>query len=213
MKGINAVNCEIDDKIEVVLFDYGGVLAEEGFREGLMEIGRANGLSPESFFEQAAAAVYETGYVTGHAEESVFWDTLRKRTGIRGTDEDLRIEILTRFVLRPWILDIVRLLRDQGVKVAILSDQSNWLDELDRRDDFFQDFHCVYNSFHVGKGKMDATLFADVAEHLGVSPAQILFIDDNEGHIGRARELGFRVIHYQDKESVVTGLISLGLLT
>ncbi len=33
--------------IKAVLFDFGGVLAEEGFREGLKSIGRKNGLDPE----------------------------------------------------------------------------------------------------------------------------------------------------------------------
>jgi putative hydrolase of the HAD superfamily len=36
--------------IKAVLFDFGGVLAEEGFREGLKAIGVKNGLDPDDFF-------------------------------------------------------------------------------------------------------------------------------------------------------------------
>ncbi|MFH1112651.1 MAG: HAD family phosphatase [Pseudomonadota bacterium] len=197
--------------IRVVLFDYGGVIAEEGFREGLMEIGRNNGLAPDAFFECAADAVYETGYVTGHADESSYWAYLRNRTGIDGTDETLRREILDRFVLRPWVLDIVRHLRDSGLQTAILSDQSNWLDELDGRDHFFKEFHRVFNSYHVGKGKRDPSLFEDVSRELGVPCSRILFIDDNEGHVARADRLGIRVIRFQGKESLIGGLKALGL--
>ncbi len=201
-----------DGDVQVVLFDYGGVLAEEGFREGLMEIGRLNGLVPEAFFESAAEAVYETGYVTGHAREASYWADLRDRAGIQGADEELRREILDRFVLRPWTIDIVRRLRDSGLEVAILSDQSNWLDELDERDEFFKEFHRVFNSYYMGKGKRDPTLFEAVSRELGVPCGRILFIDDNEGHVARAANVGFQVIHYRDKESLLSGLRVMGLL-
>ena len=35
--------------IRAVLFDYGGVLAEEGFREGLFSIARQQGLELDAF--------------------------------------------------------------------------------------------------------------------------------------------------------------------
>ena len=35
-------------KIKAVLFDFGGVLAEEGFRNGLLELGRRQGLNPQT---------------------------------------------------------------------------------------------------------------------------------------------------------------------
>jgi hypothetical protein len=40
---------ELKPSIQAVLFDYGGVLAEEGFREGLKNIARWHGLDPEAF--------------------------------------------------------------------------------------------------------------------------------------------------------------------
>lgn len=203
---------QVDENIQVVLFDYGGVLAEEGFREGLKEIGRINGLAPDGFFECAADAVYATGYVTGHTLESSYWKDLRERAGIRGTDDDLRKEILDRFILRHWILDIVRRLRNSGLRVAILSDQTNWLDELDARDNFFKEFHRVFNSYYMGKGKRDSTIFEDVSRELGVPHHRILFIDDNEGHIVRAANIGLQVIHYRGKESLINRLETLELL-
>jgi putative hydrolase of the HAD superfamily len=197
--------------IEAVLVDYGGVLAEEGFREGLMAIGRANQLPPESFFATAAQAVHDSGYVTGRAEESAYWDLVRERTGIIGADQGLREEILSRFILRPWMLELVRQLRSRGIKVAILSDQTNWLDELDERDDFFKEFDHVFNSFHFGKGKGDPSLFTDVAQKLGLPCERLLFIDDNEAHVARARNQGLIGIVFRGQDSLIAALKSLGL--
>ena len=36
-------------KVEAVLFDFGGVLADEGFRDGLYAIAGANSIDPERF--------------------------------------------------------------------------------------------------------------------------------------------------------------------
>jgi len=214
------MNRELDQKrrdprneaIEAVAFDFGGVLAEEGFREGLLAIARLNGLDEQQFFEIATAAVYTTGYVTGKADEHSFWQALRDRTGISGRDEELREEILKRFILRPWILRIVRELRSRGYVVAILSDQTQWLDDLDRQHHFFKEFDRVFNSYHSGKGKKDPSLFRDVAAELGIPPSKVLFIDDNPGNVERARSQGLRTIHYKNRESFEEEIRKFGLL-
>src|SRR3990172_8968375 len=121
----------MENRIKAVLLDFGGVLAEEGFREGLRAIGERNGLDPGAFFETADRIIYETGYLTGLADEASFWSALREQTGIRGSDGELRREILRRFVVRPEMLAFVDLLRSRGLIVAMLSDQTNWLGELD----------------------------------------------------------------------------------
>ena len=54
-------------EIEAVFFDFGGVLAEEGFKQGLMAIGAASNLEPQKFFEIAERAIYATGYIVGKA--------------------------------------------------------------------------------------------------------------------------------------------------
>jgi putative hydrolase of the HAD superfamily len=199
-------------KITVVLFDYGGVLAEEGFREGLKEIARAEGLDPESFFHKGADIVYSSGYVTGTADEHAYWNALRENTGIRKSDAALRGHILKRFVLRPWIFDIVKFLRKNNFRVGILSDQTQWLDELNARDgNFFREFEFVFNSFHMGLGKKDRQVFAHVAKTMGAEPSEILFIDDNPENIERARESGFFAILFVDRQSLIVEMQKLGL--
>jgi putative hydrolase of the HAD superfamily len=179
-----------------VLLDYGGVIAEEGFREGLHAIARSFRLDPEAFFAMASEAVYACGYVTGTATEAQFWAQIRRQSGIPATDEELRYEVLSRFIPRPWMIEIVRRLRGQGVLTAIVSDQSDWLDLLDRQYGFFREFDAVFNSFHLGKSKRDPTIFADVLLTLRVTPGEALFVDDNAGHIERAAGVGLLAHHF-----------------
>jgi len=182
--------------IKAILFDFGGVLADEGFYEGLLAIGRKNGLDPEAFFRTVDSLIYETGYLVGLSGEASFWSTVREQTGIAGSDDEFRQEILTRFVIRPKMLDVVDRMRAQGSIVAMLSDQTNWLEELDRDAALFRRFDHIFNSFTIHKSKRDATVFKDVCEALGVKPEETLFVDDNINHIKRAQGQGLNTIHF-----------------
>ncbi len=186
----------MQQRIKAILFDFGGVIAEEGFYEGLLEIGRLNNREPHTFFKTVEEIIAETGYLTGRAEESEFWDAVRGKTGISMSDDVLKMEILNRFILRPEIISFVDMLKSHGFILAILSDQTNWLDEINRQTSLFQHFDEVFNSFHLHKSKRDATVFKDVCRALAVEPPATLFIDDNNGHVQRAQNEGLQVIHF-----------------
>lgn len=186
--------------IDAVFFDFGGVIAEEGFRKGLECIAVDHSLDPAGFFHAARSLVYSSGFVTGTCEEKIYWEQLRRLTGITGTDAELRQKILDRFTIRPWMLDLVHWLKGKAVKCFILSDQTSWLDELDRRHHFSRSFDRVFNSFHIGKSKADPTLFTDILHALRLEAGKALFIDDSSGNVERARETGLHTILYSDRE-------------
>lgn len=189
-------NCPID----AVLFDFGGVLAEEGFRNGLHAIAKLNGLDEEGFFMIANRTIHSCGYVLGEASEKTYWEILRKTIGIRGDDQFLKNEILSRFILREWMIDFVKTIRDSHILVGILSDQTNWLDELNSRYDFFRWFDYVFNSYHMGKSKKDLSHFEDVIRILTNEAQRVLFIDDDPGNCERAARTGLKAIQYIDRD-------------
>jgi putative hydrolase of the HAD superfamily len=180
--------------LRAVLFDFGGVLAEEGFRAGLHTIARLNGLDPEIVHRRGIDAVYESGYVTGMASEADFWRLMRSRFRLNEADAELTDIILDRFTLRPEMIDLVRDLRGRGLTCAILSDQTDWLDRLNRRDGFYREFDRVYCSYRLGKSKREASLFDEVVADLRVRPAEAVFLDDDPGNVDRARSRGLKAI-------------------
>jgi len=187
--------------VRAVLFDYGGVLAEEGFVNGLRAIVAAQGLDPDASQRAGADAVHDSGYVTGRGTESQFWALWRSRTGVQGEDAYLRDQVLSRFVLRPAMIELVRALCREGVITAILSDQTDWLDKLDVRDQFFREFDKIYNSFRLGKSKRDTSIFSDAVRDLGLKPGEVLFVDDKPGHVERARSQGLQAMAFRDQDS------------
>jgi len=185
--------------INIVLVDFGGVLAEEGSGRGSGR-SRSRTASILSVLRRRGPHHRRDGYLTGEANEGDFWAAVRNQTGIKGADNDLRREILRRFVLHPFMLAWVDHLRDTGRFVAILSDQTNWLDEIDETTELYSHFDAVFNSYHIHKSKRDASLFHDVCSSLGEAPACVLFIDDNRQHIDRAAGAGLKTFLYTSQE-------------
>ena len=199
-------------KIRAVILDFGGVIAEEGFQQGLYAIADNFGLDRKRFFQLANEAVYATGYVTGTGTENDYWNEVRAHSGITSSDEELRSEILSRFIPRNWLLETVASMRQQGKLTAILSDQSDWLDILEARYGFFRYFDSVFNSFHLGRTKRDPAVFPEILAALGVSAEEALFVDDNIGHIDRAAAAGLQTHHYEDRRGFLRKVQELGLL-
>ncbi len=200
-------------KFEAIFFDFGGVIAEEGFRDGLMGIAIHEGLEPERFFEFATKAIYESGYVIGKASERQYWSVVRETTGASMTDLEMRSRILRSFVLRPEMTRIVTVLRAKNLFVSLLTDQTNWLDELDAKSHFCGFFDAVFNSYHLGKAKRDASMFLDVASTLGIPTKECLFIDDNHGNVVRASEAGYETILFQGVKPLTETLSEMDLIS
>ena len=188
---------------DVVAFDFGGVLAERGMEQGLRAIAARNGLDETDFLHLGHGLLHTTGYLTGRIDERGYWQAVRDKTGIREDDTVLRHDVLSRFIPRPWMFDIVKKLRASGIGVTILSDQTNWLDELNERYDFFKLFDVVYNSYHLGKSKVDPSHFADTISRLGSTPEKLLFVDDTEAHCETARRAGIHAIQFVNRESFI----------
>ena len=89
--------------IRTILIDFGGVLAEEGFRDGLTDIALAAGRDPATLVPQAYEMAWTTGFVIGGCDTAGFWRAFRQATGLDGDDASLTETVLARFVARPWM--------------------------------------------------------------------------------------------------------------
>ncbi|MDZ7749226.1 MAG: HAD family phosphatase [Halofilum sp. (in: g-proteobacteria)] len=192
--------------LRALLLDFGGVVATEGFRDGLRHLAETQGLDPEHVLAMGPVAVHQSGYVTGTGTEADFWRLMRGRARLRGTDRELTAAILERFVVRDWMLDYVRRVRAAGLAAAIISDQTDWLERLDARDHFAAAFDRVFNSYRLGRSKRDPAIFDAVVAALGVAPGAALFVDDTAAHVERARGRGLAGIVYRDRRQLAADL-------
>ena len=70
---ISSTKCPFD----WFFFDFGGVIAEEGFVNGLRALAQAEDIDPDFMVKTGIEAVFATGFVRGQGEEDTFWKKLR----------------------------------------------------------------------------------------------------------------------------------------
>lgn len=189
-----------------LLLDYGGVIAEEGFLQGVRRLAVGRGLAPETLWETGMSAIWDSGYVTGQGTEDAFWALFKARSGLEGDENRWREDILQGFVVRPWVLGLADRLRSLGLQAAVLSDQTDWLDRLDARQHFSRHFDRVFNSYRCGVTKRDLAFFQLALRELRAEPTGTLFVDDNPDNVRRAASLGITAIWYQSREGLEAAL-------
>ena len=194
-------NKKTDSSIKLVLFDFGGVISDECFKQGLFSISRENNINTREFYSAACSIISDCGYLTGDADEKIFWQEMRQKFSLIGTDAYLSSQILSRFIVRGWVIEIIKQLRDQNVLTAILSDQTDSLDRLNDKYDFFKYFDRIFNSFYLKQSKHNGwKIFDTVLNEMSIPANSALFIDDNENNIKNAEKIGLNAILFKDRE-------------
>jgi putative hydrolase of the HAD superfamily len=201
----------MDSEIRAVYFDLGGVYYTEGFREGLFAIARKHGVDEHSFFEAATQVIFANGYVRGEAPERIFWDELAAATGVETDLFTDRALILAAFKPLPGMVSLVSQTRE-FLPVGLLTDQCNWLYELDDRDGLLSAFDAVINSYEEGFTKRDSEIFRIACQRLDTLPEEVIFFDDNTENVTGAREFGMRAFLFEDADQAEEILIREGIL-
>jgi len=98
------------------------------------------------------------------------------------------------------MIDLIKKIRNFDIRVGILSDQINWLEEINARDDFFCWFDYIFNSYYMGKGKREPSPYDDALQKVSTEASRLLFVDDNPGNCERAQQKGWKVIHYRNRD-------------
>jgi HAD superfamily hydrolase (TIGR01509 family) len=99
----------------------------------------------------------------------------------------------------PKVLNFIKLLRQQGIKIAIVTDTHKWQSEFFRqRINFDKYADKVFESHKVGMLKSDPEYFAKIIKILKVKSEHVLLVDDNPKNNARASEIGIFAPGYKD---------------
>ena len=172
--------------VDWVLFDADGVL--QGPRRGWMEELTAwAGPRTEEFLLAIAAA--DVGCLTGKDFGAAMREVLRQFE----IDAPLEQVIDRHFWIevRQPMLDAVRAVRDLGVRCALATNQHNLRGAYMRSSLGFEKiFDEQFYSFELGFAKPEAGYFKSIMDRIDAAPDRVLFIDDHEGNVAGAREIG-----------------------
>ncbi len=176
--------------IRLVLFDFGGVLAPEGFQLGILKLAHRFGMSFEEMYDIAGRrAAFESGYTAGKSGEERYWEILEKYLNSDKPLRPCRDYFLDNFQPRKEMLELAESLEDR-VGRGIFSDQTNWIYELDSTYGFIKLFEYVCVSYDKGLTKHDEEFYRLPSRETGLDPSEILLIDDKDRVLDMARSAG-----------------------
>ncbi|ROQ41362.1 putative hydrolase of the HAD superfamily [Frondihabitans sp. PhB188] len=175
-----------------VVFDYGEVISKTphaSVREAIVALAD---VEPEPFW--AAYDANRDSLDSGEMSVVEYWRALARATG---TEWSLsRIHELWALDFPAWIspepgtIDIIEELRDGGTPVCVLSNAGFDFGSPLRFSPVGTLFDRVFVSAEMHDLKPSASIYRTVLDELGITPEQMVFIDNKAVNIDGAQELG-----------------------
>lgn len=202
----------MNQQTRAILFDFHHVLSHDYFYVSTLESDHkevGDWISQNIFTDKQLVQAWMRGKVTWRE----LHDRIVDETGIdRALLDQLFIESVKRMKMVPEMIELARELKDRGFKIAIVSDNMDIFSEvIVPHNQFNQLFDAIFNSADHGLLKQDehGALFARVADTLGMSLEQTVFIDDTKSATDLFIELGGRAIIHTDPESTREQLFNI----
>jgi putative hydrolase of the HAD superfamily len=200
--------------IDAVILDFGKVLGLPPRDQDIETLRVACGINGADF--TSAFWRHRDLYDRGALDGPAFWGLIARDAGISFTPQ--QIETLIALDIQLWIhpnplmLEWARLLRQRGLKTAVLSNMPYDHSQFLRRNaGWLQVFDHLCFSAELKCGKPDAAIYRSCLEGLHVPASQALFIDDHEVHVRGARAAGLNSVVFHSVEQLAKDLEPFGL--
>ncbi len=198
-------------RFRAVIFDLGGVVFPSPF-DAFDAYERGAGL-PDRFIRTVVADSADTGAWARYERSDVnfagFCTEFEAECAAAGGMVDaaaLMQSITQAFAPRPAMIDAVRAIRSQGLKVAALT--NNWVtgERSTPSGPEQLGFDTVVESALEGIRKPDPRIYTLVCDRLAVSPRDCVFLDDLGVNLKPARALGMTTIKVIDASTALDEL-------
>ena len=199
-------------KIDVLLFDLGGVLVEfSGVRDlAVLLQGR---LSESEIMEQMSRYLPSEQFGLGKLSSRDFGERFVRDWNIELSPEDFLREFQSWSKrLLPGTVELLALLRPQ-FRLAALSNSNELHWERNINDLGITGlFEVAISSHQVGLYKPDPQMYLTALNRLGVSPDRVMFFDDVPANVTAASALGICAFQVEGVEGVRSRLMQEHLL-
>ena len=201
--------------ITTVIFDFGYVLSLPPRVSDYQNLAKLAGIDGSAFegIYWGQRADYDRGDIDGPA----YWHRVAEAAGVEITPAQIRslvaadIDIWMR--ANPVMMEWVLVLKDHGLKIAVLSNMPIEISTHMRRyAPWFRDFDYVCFSAEVHLAKPGAAIFHACLKVVGSKPEESLFIDDRAENVEGAQALGMRAVRFVSVEELARDVRPYSLL-
>jgi putative hydrolase of the HAD superfamily len=193
-----------------LITDFGGVLTSP-LHEGFLAYQDESGVSLEQLGRAMALATEEHGdhplfqLERGEITEAEFRGRIEPHLEDGFDLTRLRTVYFERMEPNPTMIELVRELRGEGVRTALLTNNVReweplWRSKLPEIDELFE---VVVDSAFVGLRKPDPAIYQLTLERLGLGAEECVFVDDLEPNCETARALGMLAVRFESPGQAV----------
>jgi putative hydrolase of the HAD superfamily len=105
-------------------------------------------------------------------------------------------------VIRPEFLAAIRIARDAGIRLAVLSNELDLFygAEFRKKLPFLAEFEVIHDATHTGILKPDPRAYTACLDALGLPASACVFVDDQARNIRGAEAIGLRTVHFNVRD-------------
>lgn len=204
--------------IKAIIFDFGGVCFYPGnIRQLLIEALFRSNLPKTKILEillnptkkRKIKSVVEE-FNSGKIDEQKFWKKIKLAIKYEFDEKEIK-KILISFnrPIKP-VFKILKKLK-KNYKIGLLTNNNVWLDEIEKKYNFYKYFDVIVNSYYAGVVKPSKKIYKIILEKLQLQATECVFIDDKKINVDAAKSLGFNVILYKNPNQLLKELKKLNV--
>jgi putative hydrolase of the HAD superfamily len=195
----------------VVVFDYGEVISRVPSESDRAELLAAAGTDAEPFWSSYWS--HRDALDRGTLSTTDYWLTIANEIGASWSASE--IQVLWAADFRSWIsvepgtIELLADLHAGGTRLALLSNAGFDFSDPFRFSPMGRYFERIFVSAEMNALKPEPAIYLEVASELGITPAQMVFIDNRSVNTDAAAALGITVHHFTGVDGLATFLDSL----
>jgi epoxide hydrolase-like predicted phosphatase len=189
------------EKINAVIFDWGGVLIEDPAPALFKYCANVFGVSEKQYI--IAFDICINDFQTGAVTEKQFWVNMAKHLNVPPPKKDsLWTEaFVVAYKPRQEMFSLAGRLRKSGCKTAILSNTEMPVVEIINKQKY-DSFDVTVLSCIEGIAKPGREIYDLTINRLGIAARQALFIDDKPENIDGAKRAGLQTILFKSTKNL-----------
>jgi putative hydrolase of the HAD superfamily len=195
----------------VVVFDYGEVISRSPGESDRAEIVRIAAVPAERFWERYWA--HRDALDRGDLSVTDYWHTIAGEVGAEwgpGVVQQLWAADFRSWIsVEPGTVELLADMHEGGTRLALLSNAGFDFSDPFRFSPMGQYFERIFVSAEMNALKPEPAIYLEVATELGISPAQMVFIDNKSVNTDAAAALGITVHHFTGVDSLARFLESI----
>lgn len=195
----------------VVVFDYGEVISLEPSAADRAAIVEIAGADAEPFW--ASYWAHRDGLDRGTISVPEYWARVAADTGSdwpASTVQRLWAADFTSWIsVEPEVIDLIAELHAGGTRIALLSNAGFDFSSPFRFSPMAQFFERMFVSAEMDAIKPSPSIYLEVTDGLGITPVELVFVDNKKINTDAAAELGATVHHFVDAEGLRQFLTAL----